>query len=213
MNILKIIYAIIILTSFNACEPRITFSEPQPSNTKNISKFPNRIQGHYLSLSNSSSLKINNKLIQRVNDFDYVIHPNQLDSATRLLGDTLIDIETNQRELIRRDGDSLVIHIHNVDTLFHMNYDNVVRKAKGYLFLNTRYSKNSWTVKKLQLSKGQLVISTISLKQDIENLKEITESKQDTVAPFNFHATKRQFKKFVRKEGFSNNEKFVRQKK
>jgi hypothetical protein len=210
MKPLRIISAIIILTSLVACEPPVTFTEPQPTDTDNLSNFPRRLKGVYLSLSDSSTLSINDKLIQRTYDFDYKIHPNQLDSTARLSGDTLMNVETKERELIKRDGDSLLIHIHNVDTLFLMNYDNVVRKFKGYYFLNTRYDKTSWSVEKMQLSKGQLIISGISTKEDMENLKEITETAQDTVANYNFTATKRQFKKFVKNDGFRDSETFVK---
>jgi hypothetical protein len=94
-----------------------------------------------------------------------------------------------------------------------MDYDNVVRKFKGYYFLNIRYDKTSWEVKKIQLSKGQLVISSISTKLDIDNLKEITETPTDTVPPYKFSATKKQFKELIRNDGFSDSEKFVRQRK
>jgi hypothetical protein len=94
-----------------------------------------------------------------------------------------------------------------------MNYDNVVRKIKGYYFLNKRYDKESWEVKKIQLSKGQLVISTISTKQDIENLMAITESPKDTAELYKFAITKKQFKEFLKNDGFSDSEKFVRQSK
>ena len=210
---LRIISAIIILTSLVACEPPVTFTEPQPSDTDNISKFPRRLKGVYLSLSDSSTLSINDKQLQRTYAFDYKIHPNQLDSNTRLSGDTLIDIETKKKELVKRDGDSLLIHIHGIDTLFLMDYDNVVRKFKGYYFLNTRYDKTSWSVEKMQLSKGQLIISSISKKEDIESLKEITETAQDTVATYNFTTTKRQFKKFVKNDGLRDSEIFVKLKK
>ena len=214
MKPLRIISAIIILTSLVACEPPpVTFTEPQPVDTDNLSKFPRRLKGVYLSLSDSSILSINDKLIQRTYDFDYKIHPNQLDSTARLSGDTLINLETKERELIKRDGDSLKIHIHSVDTLFQMDYDNVVRKFKGYYFLNTRYDKTRWKVEKMNLSKGQLILSSISTKEDIENLKEITETTQDTVTNYNFTATKKEFKKFVKNDGFSDSETFVKLKK
>jgi hypothetical protein len=213
MKPLTIISTIIILTSLIACEPSVTFTEPQPADTDNLSNFPRQLKGIYLSLSDSSTLSINEKLIQRTYDFDYKIHPNQLDSTARLSGDTLINIETKERELIKRDGDSLKIHIHNVDTLFQMDYDNVVRKYKGYYFLNKRYDKTSWSVEKLNLSKGQLIISSISTKEDIENLNKITETVQDTVTNYNFTATKQQFKKFVKNDGFSDSEIFIRLKK
>jgi len=212
MKRLKLISSFIILTSLFACEPPVTFNEPQPTESDNLSKFPNRLQGQYLSIADNSTLSIGDKLIQRIYDYDYKVHPNQLDSSARLSGDTIIDLKTNERTLIKRDGDSLITHIHFVDTLFQLNYDNVVRKFKGYYFLNTRYDKESWVVKKIQFAKGQIVISSISTKLDLENLKEITETPQDTVRPYKFTATKKQFKKFIRNDGFSDSETFVRKK-
>jgi hypothetical protein len=213
MKRLKLFSTFIILTSLFACEPPVTFDEPQPTGTNNLPKFPNRLQGQYLSLADNSTLSIGEKLIQRIYDYDYKVHSNQLDSTSRLSGDTIIDLNTNERTLIKHDGDSLIMHIHYVDTLFQLNYDNVVRKFKGYYFLNTRYDKESWEVKKIQLAKGQLVISSISTKLDLENLKQITETPQDTIPPYKFTATKRQFKKFVKNNGFSDSEAFIRQKK
>jgi hypothetical protein len=212
MKRLKFITTIIILTSLFACEPPVTFNEPQPSDTDNLSKFPDRLQGQYLSLADNSVLVISDKLIQRIYDFDQKIHPSKLDSNLRLSGDTIINITTNIREVVKREGDSLVTHIHHIDTLFLMDYDNVVRKFKGYYFLNKRYDKESWEVKKIQLSKGQLIVSSISTKQDIENLKTITELTQDTVAPYKFATTKKQFTEFIKNDGFSDSEIFVRQK-
>jgi hypothetical protein len=208
---LKIISSFIILTSLFACEPPVTFDEPQPTDTDNLSKFPKRLQGQYLSLADNSTISVNDRLIQRIYDYDHRVHPNQLDSTSRLSGDTIIDVTANEKILIKRDGDSLITHVHYIDTLFQMNYDNVVRKFKGYYFLNTRYDKTSWEVKKIQLTRGQLVIGSISTKHDIDNLKEITETPTDTVPPYKFTATKRQFIQFMKKDGFSLNETFVRQ--
>ena len=216
MKQLKFFYTIIILTSLFACgvsPDKIFFNEPQPTDTKNISKFPDRLQGQYLSLADNSALVIGDKSIQRISDFDLKIHSSELDSNYRLSGDTIIDLRTNTREVVKRDGDSLVSHIHYIDTLFQMNYENVVRKFKGYYFLNNRWGEGSWEVKKIELSKGQLVISSISTKQDIENLKTITESTQDTIASYKFTTTKKQFKEFIKNDGFSDSETFVRQKK
>jgi hypothetical protein len=64
----------------------------------------------------------------------------------------------------------------------------------------------------MNLSKGQLIIS-ISTKEDIENLKGINETAKDSVANYNFAATKRQFKKFVKNDGFGDSETFMKLKK
>ena len=213
MKRLKLISTLIILTSLFACEPPVTFDEPQPTNIDNLSKFPKRLQGQYLNLTDNSTLIVSDKLIQRIYDYDYKVHLNQLDSAEQLSGDTIINIKTKEKTLIKRDGDSLITHVHYIDTLFQMDYDNVVRKFKGYYFLNKRYDKTSWEVKKIQLTKGQLILSSISTNLDIENLKEITETPQDTVPPYKFSATKKQFKEFIKNDGFSDSETFIKQKK
>lgn len=202
-----------ILISLFACEPPVTFNEPQPTDTDNLSKFPFRLQGQYLSLADNSTLSISDKSIQRIYDYDFKVHPNQLDSTSRLSGDTIINLKTNEKNIIRHDGDSLINHVHYTDTLFLLDYDNVVRKFKGYYFINLRFDKESWLVKKIKLAKGKLVISSISTKLDIENLKEITEAPQDTIPPYKFVATKKQFKEFIKEDGFSDSETFVRLKK
>jgi hypothetical protein len=211
MKPLKLIASVIVITSFFACEPPVTFMEPQPTNTDNLSKIPKRLQGNFISLADNSTLAITDKLIQRICDFDHKFHSNQLDSNYRLLGDTLVNLTSDEKTVIKRDGDSLVNHIHYIDTLFLMNYDNVVRKFKGYYFLNIRYNESSWEVKKVHLQKGRLIISSISTELDIENLKETIETPNDTVAPYNFIVTKKQFKQFVRNDGFNDSETFVKQ--
>ena len=89
----------------------------------------------------------------------------------------------------------------------------MLRKFKGYYFLNTRQDKESWSVRKLDLSKGQLTISSISKKLDLDNLKALTESPQDTTTQTTFKATKKQFKEFIKNDGFSDSETFTRLKK
>lgn len=206
---------IFILTSLIACKPKSTalFNVPQPVDTKNISKFPKHLQGQFISVADSSLLLISDKIIQRIYDYDSKIHQNELDSTSQLSGNTIIDFETNTSTPIKRDGDSLVFHVHYIDTLFQMNYDNVVRKYKGYYFLNTRYDKTSWEVKKMQLSKGMLIISSISTEIEIKNLTKILENPNDSIPPYKFSATKKQFKEFVKNNGFSLDEIYIKQKK
>lgn len=73
--------------------------------------------------------------------------------------------------------------------------------------MNSRYGEKAWEVKKVALQKGKLIISRISNKDDVLKLKEITETITDTVST-NFSLTKRQFKTFIKNEGFSEEETF-----
>jgi hypothetical protein len=203
MNKLKSIIFIILLINLFACEPPVTFDEPQPINTDNLSTFPKRLKGQYLSIDGKSTLIIDDKLIRRIYDYDYRFHRNDIDTFSRISGDTIIDTDTNEKTLVKFDGDTIINHIHYTDTTFTLNYDNVVRKLKGYYFLNIRYDQESWIVEKLKLYRGRLTISGISTKAEIDNLIAITESSQDTISPFKFKATKKQFKKFVNNDGFA----------
>ncbi|MCX6231225.1 MAG: hypothetical protein NTZ33_06745 [Bacteroidetes bacterium] len=212
MNRFKIIILLFSFSCLFSCETPVTFSEPQPVGISNLSGFPKLIQGQYISFTDNSILSISENLMLRIYDFDEKIHKNQLDSTSRLIGNTIVDLTTNEKTHIKHEGDSLISHIHYIDTLFQIDNENVVKKFKGYYFLNKFYGNTSWEVKKLELSKGKLIISRISTKIEIENLKTITESSQDTIAPYKFTITKKQFKKFIKSDGFSDSEVFIKQK-
>jgi len=213
MKKFKIVLIIIVLINLYTCNPPVTFTEPQPAGTNNLNKFPERLTGEYLSTYDSSILKITDKLIVRTYDFDYVFFANQLDSNLIISGDTIIDTVYNEKTLFKKVGDSLIHHVHNVDTLFLLNNENILKKFKGFYFINILYVENCWVVKKIQIHKGELTVSSISSQMEIDNLKEITEMMDDTVPPYNFTVTKKQFKEFVVNDGFSEVESFVRLKK
>lgn len=209
MKKLNYILTFIIFTSLLACEPPVTFDEPQPSNTNTLSLFPRRFQGQFQSTTDNSLLKITDKMISRIYDLDIIEHINQLDSNYRLVADTLINTMTKEKTIIKRKGDSIVQHIHYIDTLFLISESNILKKFKGYCFLNFRYNKSNWQVIKLGLNKSKLSIGHILTKEDIDKLKQISESTLDSL-PYQFKPTKRQFKKFVKMDGFSNTETFLK---
>ena len=60
----------IALFSLSACEPTVTFQEPQPVGSANLSAFPTRWQGSYTSLTDSNTLLIGEKLIRRICFFE-----------------------------------------------------------------------------------------------------------------------------------------------
>ncbi len=213
MKALRFILTGIGLTSLLSCDPIVTFTEPQPEGAGNLSKFPKRIQGHYLSMEDSSTLQVDNGLMQRIYDIEQKIHPNQLSSDEKLSGDTLFNLKNNEKTPVRIEGDSIIYKMHYIDTLFCIDTGNVLRKFKGYYFLNSRFGKSGWEVKKIQLSGGQLIVSGITEQSDIDNLKAIAETVQDTVLPYQYKASRKQFKRYLRNNGFSDHETFLRQKK
>jgi hypothetical protein len=191
-----------------ACSP-VTFTEPQPKDVAAISSFPKRVQGNYLSAEDSSLLTITANSVIKTYDFLQKVHVSQLDSTMQIIGDSLFDLDTNTGQLIQVEGDSIVMRFHEVDTLFAINQQNILKKFKGYYFLNISYTADSWQVKKLEFSHSKVILNSINTKEDFEQLKEITENKQDTL-PYTFSPTRRQFKKFVRNEGFRDSEEFLK---
>lgn len=207
----SVLIVTILLTAllFNSCEPAATFDKPQPDNVKSLTSFPKRWQGKYLAADQASIVTIANEFVIRHYDFDYKEHKNSLGSSYKIVGDTLIDLPDGTKEKVIINGDTIIRHANWVDTLFNLSADNVLKKFKGYLFLNNQYGDNSWGVKKISLKKGVLTVGNVSDKDDIQKLKEITETTSDTTST-NFSLTRRQFKKFVRQNGFGDLETFTR---
>lgn len=192
-----------------ACESPAVFEKPQPPDVAALGGFPKPIQGKYQSSEDSSFLEITASSLIRCYDFYLKIHITQLDSAQQIIGDTLFDLKTNKGELIQIEGDSIVTRITEYHTLFMIDELNVLKKFKGYYFVNIFVPPDTWEVKKLKFSRGRLILSSISPKEDIAQLKAITETTQDTSSQV-FSPTQKQFKKFVRNEGFRDTEEFMK---
>jgi hypothetical protein len=200
------ILAVLILVS---CDPMPIFDKPQPDNVPALTSFPRRLQGKYVDSSQSSVLIISDKLITRDYDYNYVVHKDSLPTYYRLEGDFLVDTANGSREKIVLKGDTVYQHFDWTDTLFNISPDYILKKFKGYHFLNIRYSDSAWAVRKLSLKKGILTIGDISQPDDIMQLREITETAADTTCAM-FILTRRQFREFVTHNGFDDQETFTR---
>lgn len=193
----------------NSCEPAVTFDQPQPDGVKSLASFPQRLQGTYVAADGASIVTVNDKLVTRHYDFDVKEHKDSLGASYTLAGDTLIDQDNGTREKVVVRGDTVIQRANWTDTLFNISADNILKKFKGYYFLNNRHGESSWEVKKLSLKKSVLTVGRISDEEDIRRLKEITEVTSDTI-PTRFTLTRRQFKSFIRQEGFGEEETFNR---
>ena len=109
MKKLNCLLSIIALTAMLACEPPVTFTGPQPPDTGDLAAFPKRLKGEYLG-TDSSRLIIRENLVQRIYDYDTKVHVKDLGSNSRLSGDTITDLETKEKSVVSRVGDSLIRH-------------------------------------------------------------------------------------------------------
>jgi hypothetical protein len=202
-------FILLCILSFLSCGPAVTFTEPQPAGVRNLADIPNRLVGKYLSLSDSSTLAISRQNIIRHYTTLVKADKNHLDSNFVLQNDTLRDLTTGEKWKVKLLGDTILHMLPISDTLFSINAYGILKKYKGYYFINTAQKGNNWEVKKISLSRGKLILGTITSQQDIDVLKTITESTQDSV-PYTFTLTKKQFKQFVKQDGFSDTETFIR---
>lgn len=190
---------VILVTS---CEPSISFTDPQPINTKNIFEFPKRVQGRYSNIDMTSNLEIGSNYIKRIDDYDSETPYKDLDSNLVIEGNTIIDKEAGEKYTFNRIGDTIIIHHHEVNIFFEFDSDHVVRKMKGYYFLNTHLPSGVWEVKKLNFGQKEVSLCSISNEFDFEVLKEVTNTPKEQAMPYQFSPTTKQFRKFVRKNGF-----------
>ena len=98
--------------------------------------------------------------------------------------------------------------MHYIDTLFNIKNNDILKKYKGYYFLNEHRDNGTWVVNKLNPSRNSLIVSSISKEEDFESLEEITG--EESEAPHTFKTSKTQFKDFVKGGGFKNDEVFIR---
>lgn len=207
----KVMYYACLLLLTASCEPAVIFREPQPRGCQNEKRIPARMQGYYRSLEDSSGLIINDHMIYRVFEGDLALSVKDRDSGYFLQGDSLQDVNTGIRFPVSKNGDSLFARIVFRDTLFAMGENGLLRRFKGYCFLNRKYGEEGWEVQKISLRRGILAIGSIKESSDIQKLQAVSEAEPDTLSPHLVSPDRRTFKKFLKEGGFRDEEVFVRQ--
>jgi hypothetical protein len=198
----KKIFELLLLFAIVSCEPPVTFDQPQPSETRAMKKFPRQLFGHYLSPDGKSTIVIGEKNIYKIHDYYVYTHKDSLYKDHRIKGDTVFFDMTGNYQIVKIKNDTVIEHVNYTDTLFKFDNSTVLKKFKGNYFLNYAWdAPNAWTVQKLTLVKGILSIADIKTKEGIYILSAITETPKDTIS-YNFKTSKKQFKEFLKLDGF-----------
>jgi hypothetical protein len=198
---------------FISCkEPLVSFEVAQPENVKAQKEFPKKLIGIYYNSENDTELVIKKYFIFKKTLVKDTLKISELDKNEIIKNDTLYKLNTNEKYKIIKINDSLFSNYVFSDTVFNVKKSDVLKRFKGYYFLSKSIEKTGlWEVEKLNLTKGVLNINGIETENEISLLENITESKKDTVKPFTIRPTKRQFKEFIKKNGFSNGEIYIKQ--
>lgn len=212
MKNLTLKFTLISLLSvvLNSCkEPLVTFEVAQPENVREQKEFPNKLIGNYYDAEGSTDLIIEKYFIIKRTTINDTLSISELSENERIVKDTFYDKNSNQKSKIRVVNDTLFTDLIILDTVFNIIKGDVLKKHKGYYFLNTKWEK-TWTVEKLSLAKGILQINSINTKEEITILETITNIKRDSAATFKVKPTKKQFQEFVKRNGFSEGEIYLK---
>ena len=153
-----------VLGIISCKKSEVAFAEAQPEKTSDLSSFPKHLLGEYYNVEQEKGLKISPFQIVRTMVMKDTFSRKDLSKYERITEDTLTNLQTSEKYVIKKINDSLFTNYVFVDTVFTINKDNILRKMKGYYFLNSKSSNDVWLVKKLFLKKGQLGINAIASK-------------------------------------------------
>jgi hypothetical protein len=208
LTIMALLAAVIV-----SCEKDsgVRFETPQPEGQRDEQSIPKKIIGSYRSLSDSSVLTITSTQITKSFNGRYSGLVSELDSIDKIAikNDTYFsEVSGNLRSKIVVKGDSLFESVQYTDTIFLLSKSDVLRKFKGYLFINRETSPDRWSVTKIGIIKNSLILGTILSKEDLEHLRELTNTRSDSI--HEFRPTKKQLKQFIKEKGFQHEEQFIK---
>ncbi|HMT72143.1 MAG TPA: hypothetical protein PKD16_18380 [Saprospiraceae bacterium] len=210
----KIVILISIIVIFLlGCEEKslVSFNEPQPKGINNLNEFPKKLIGEYYDFDTKTNLIISKTFIEKKQLLKDTLKVSELDSNEVVKNDYIINLKTNEKiKIIKINDTTFVTNYDFTRRIFSFDDGDLIRKYKGYYFLNLKSSSTDWEVKKLFLKKGVLSINEIQTETEIEVLKNILDSKSDTIRPFGANPTKRQFKEFLKNNGFSSGELYLK---
>lgn len=194
--------------------PLVKFNSPQPDKVFNETGFKHQYQGRYISLLDSTVIRIEkDKIIRMVpvtesfNLKDSSFNATSKRSKTGIIffteGDTLHGIIKGDSAIFR--------HIVEIP-FFTIDSEHLLRHFKGYYFLNSQLKGGYWEVQRLGLTdRNTLDLAEIKTVNDLQKLKDNTwVQKIDTTEHYIANPIRKEFRLYINDEGFTIVERFSR---
>ena len=181
---LIILFSLFILTTYG---PQVKFVQPQPKDGKNLTRIPREYYGQYSCNTDSSILVIDSTSV-----VSYWI------SEEIVPRDSIVEIERDLKLTIKRDtqiyvpekrenwlsnglyldikfkDDSVKVNVKAENRMFEISDSQLVRKYRGYCFLNTQTTDGIWLVKVLHLKGNTLNFDDLLDTEQVKKLKGVT---------------------------------------
>ncbi|MES2864825.1 MAG: hypothetical protein V4666_11945 [Bacteroidota bacterium] len=211
-----VIFSLIILlvSCHNKKESFISFSELQPIGVEEIQDVPENWFGNYRAIDSSIISIEKDIIIQKWFDEEKIsIQEKDSFKGLTFQGNYVIDNETKQKVKLISKNDSLFWKSQNSDTIFIK--DKVLKFYKNALILNTN-NEDKIYIDVFKKESNQIRKFSIDSKEDFERLKreikidyEYKYSDEDTTVVVK--PTRADFRKILRKKGFTNEMIFTEQ--
>ena len=203
---------------FASCDQSATFNAAQPEAGEQLTAFPANMKGFYFSADKESILTVSDSLVLRIYDFDMKLNKDSLPDGFKLTGDTLSIFDFggyNEKQKVSfLDKSTFVYHEHFGDTLFKLSEFEVLKKYKGYIFLNERVQTDSnkfeWEVRKIGMNKGLLTMDFVDEKKQIDKLVELPASLSEDPTTYPYTPNHNKFKEFMEDDGFEKVDSFYK---
>jgi hypothetical protein len=203
-KILLVLFVVLLV----GCQPSVRFEEPQPKGKKDLNEVPKYYMGEYLQVSDSSILIIDSNIIYREWKGDFNILKSEMKEVLDTIYEEDIDLQfgSNYKISIDTEGDSAFISYQLIDTIFIIGEEQILRKYKGYLFLNYKKDENSWKVDLLKLENGYLDFDDLVSSSEIDTLKEIVtisaefDSTSNKVKRYELNPKRRELKEILNRK-------------
>lgn len=172
----SISFLILFCLIIAGCSPTVLFNSPQPAGKKNLVQFPVRYQGAYESLDDTSYFLVEKYMIRQRNIMDISVPKIEVDTSQDVIleGNLLYVKETGEQVPVTLRNDSVFGTLTTYDTTFFISDKGILRKFKGYYFMNFRQDEDLWMVYKLKFTKdGTASLCGISKDDEIDQIKEL----------------------------------------
>lgn len=197
------------------CGPYIWFKVPQPEGKPNLKSFPEEIMGEYLSVEDSSIIKIDNDQIIRQYREKLIMSLSQFKEETgdSISTDTSFTFTDNWKFKVISKGDSVQIYSSRDEELFKISEKQLLREYKNYYFLNYKDTNEFWKVKVINTFDDTLEFDYILSTKDMKLVRKITkvETVRDSIEDtdrYYLKPSKRELRKILKKR--SKGEKYIK---
>jgi hypothetical protein len=173
----SILFLLLLFLIVAGCSPTVLFNSPQPAGKKDLVQFPSRYWGEYEAIEDSSVYLIEKYMIRQRNIIDISVPITEIDTSKEvtLEGNLLYIKESGENVPVTFRNDSVFGTLTTYDTTFFISDKGILRKFKGYYFLNFKQDDDQWMIYKLKFSRNDVTTACgISKDDEIDHIKELT---------------------------------------